>query len=146
MKKYVLATLVLCAASVVVAGMFTHVLDDGDGTVSIRHSKSFNSALPLRPNELARLPFAYQLPACKPRYYAWDGQNVAEASQLIKDAVDAAAAVTEDAVKDALADPEQMGRQRKAIVEFLCLWINDCVPVEKKKTAAEIRAGIRSHL
>ena len=87
------------------------IFDNGNGTCSVKQVLSFNTAEPMAAGELGRKDFNYPLPDCPARYYSWNGSDVVEAGQEVKDAIDATIAaklVTDkktraaDMVKDAL--------------------------------------------
>jgi hypothetical protein len=97
MKQIMIAAFLLWLAGMAAAGDFLLVFDNGDGTVTIRAVKSLNTAAPLQKKELCRgyrmdrgkkiwkrLPISYKLPNCDPRFYAWNGKGVVEASEAVK--------------------------------------------------------------
>ena len=107
------------AAGVVVAGNVTRIYDDGDGTVTVVRAKSLNSAAPMAPGELGRKPFDYALPGCAAKYYAWNGTEVVEASQAVKDAVDAAEAAAFKALCKAIGERATNNMDLVALVKCI---------------------------
>jgi hypothetical protein len=81
------------------------IIDDGDGTISVVVEQSWNTP-ENKPNQLAKynLDEPYPTPpvGVPAKYWAWNGSEIVEASQAVKDAVDAADAVQAQADKDAL--------------------------------------------
>lgn len=81
------------------------VLENGNGTVRVERDESFNTSAPLAANELARYDMDADVlpvtPAGVPeKYWAWNGSAIVEASQAVKDAIDALI-VAPDPVADA---------------------------------------------
>ena len=82
------------------------IFDHGDGTVRIKREPSFNTLAPMAANELARFDMDTDALPTAPdgvdsRFWAWDGSQIIEASQAVRDAItgaeDAAAQAEHDA-------------------------------------------------
>lgn len=118
------------------------IFDNGDGTCRVKRVESFNSAEPILAPEIARKNYDYQLPVCAERYYAWDGSNVVEASQQIKDAVDAAIAAEQEQIKEDTATASAGLSYIKALVKV----INLRLPAGQKISAQEMKQAIKDEL
>ena len=151
MKCWMIMIMIM-TAGVCSAGDFLRVFKLPLGNARTVKAVSLGKQTPLAPNEVSRgkdkhnfprrLPMDYTLPSVAARYYAWDGTNVVEASQAVKDAVDADIAAKAAAAKDALATQDADLAYIKALVKV----INLRFAPGDKITGAELKAAIKAEL
>lgn len=87
MKRLIALCVLVCGVAGAAPTWF--ILPDGDGTISVKYRPSWNTPQDW-PGQLAKLFSAPDTPAVAAKYWTWDGTNVVEAAQAVKDAVDAA--------------------------------------------------------
>lgn len=143
MKRLLAVTFFMAALSASAAPAW-FILLDGDGTITLRYERFWNTPKDM-PGQLVKLFAAPATPdGVAARYWAWNGSAIVEAGQAVKDAVDAAIA---DAEGSAKSEKTALSNQDPAVRAVFSA-INDLISgrLTVELSDSDIEARIRAEL